>query len=290
VESNGAGVTLASQRWLDHYWRPVNTFGYRDHDVSDVAGKKVVWVVGDSHAAGWGIEDVRDRFADRLAADLGEGWRVITLAKPGWDTRRQIEAALAFPIRPHVIIHTYCLNDAERAAAEAGVRFPQAPTEPASVWARFAVRHSHLTNLAYWRWRSGDAPGNSSQYWDFIQACFVGASWQAHSADLARLLAIYHGHTETVIAMVIPNLLDVEASRPLTAQVERWFEEHGATCIDLSGMLADRAPGELVVNRFDPHASKFVHALIAEKLYSVVKSAADGKANHEMHARSSSSP
>ncbi len=273
VESNGAGATLASQRWLDEYWRPINSLGFRDGEVTadDLAGRRLLWVVGDSYAAGWGIKHPHDRFSDRLAEKLGDGWRVVNIAKPGWDTRRQIEAALAFPHRADAIVHAYCLNDAERAAADAGVRMPHLPTEPSSAILASVIRRSHLANLIYWRWRSWDAQVAAAQYWDFIEKCYAaGPAWDAHESDLQALMQAYRGRTDRIAAFVIPNLLDVESSRPMTAKIEAWFETGGVQCIPLSDHLAGRSPAALVVNRTDPHANEEVHGLIAELLFEAI--------------------
>jgi hypothetical protein len=267
VESNGAGITLASQRWLDRYWHPINARGYRDADVdaAKIAGKKILWVVGDSYAAGWGIENVADRFSDRIAVELGDGWRVFTLAKPGWDTRRQIEAASSFPYRADAIVHAYCLNDAERAAEQTGLRAPAIATLPQSHWGAYLVQHSHLANLIYWRWRTTVEDDYGARYWNFLNQCYAdGASWESHEADLATLLQVYRERTANIVAVVIPNLQDIASSRPMTDTLEAWFVKHGVNCVPLADRLADRQPAELTVNRFDPHASPAVHALIAE--------------------------
>jgi hypothetical protein len=266
TESNGAGDTLASRRWLEKYWKPVNAFGYRDRELdrSELAGKKVVWVVGDSHAAGWGIKAAKDRFSNLLEEKLGTDWRVISISKPGWDTRRECEAAVAFPFRPDVVVHTYCLNDADRAAIEEGLSFLRLDDLAPGCVAEL-VEHSYLANLIYWRWRSRSGREAADRYWDHIRECYASERvWDVHRRDLIALLDVFRRDGASVITVIIPNLRDVDSSRPMTAQVAGFFEEQGVSTIDLASVLAGRNPEELVVNRFDPHANEGVHRLIAE--------------------------
>ena len=74
VYPDGFSYTLASQKRLAEYWKPINSFGYRDieHDLSSLGSKKILFVVGDSFVAGQGIDNPRDRFSDVLAAQLGD--------------------------------------------------------------------------------------------------------------------------------------------------------------------------------------------------------------------------
>ncbi len=270
AESNGAGTTLASQRWLDKYWHPINSFGYRDHEpvAGDLVGKRVVWVVGDSYAAGWGIANPADRFSDRLAEKLGPHWKVFNIAKPGWDTRRQRDAVSRFPYPPDAVVHTYCLNDADRAAEQQALTVPRSSRDRAAGWLKPAIENFHLPNLIYWRTRNWFTDAASTEYWNYVKACYqTPAVWDAHRADLHDLVRAYQDHTPTVVAVIIPNLLDVSSSHLWTAQVADFFEAEGVVPVDLTEPLSGRNPSDLVVNRFDPHANESVHALIAELVF-----------------------
>ncbi|MHC4846604.1 MAG: SGNH/GDSL hydrolase family protein, partial [Planctomycetota bacterium] len=49
--------TFASRLWHERHWKPINSLGFRDveHMGEDHAGKRVLFVVGDSFMAGQGI-------------------------------------------------------------------------------------------------------------------------------------------------------------------------------------------------------------------------------------------
>ena len=82
VSSDAFGHTLASRQWFAKYWKPINSFGYRDieHDLKNLGGKKLLFVVGDSFVAGHGITNPRDRFSDVLGAQLEENWEVFKIS------------------------------------------------------------------------------------------------------------------------------------------------------------------------------------------------------------------
>ncbi|MBI1879239.1 MAG: hypothetical protein HYR94_13645, partial [Chloroflexi bacterium] len=66
--------TLSAQNWMERYWQPINSLGYRDREWTpdEVSGKLKVMVVGDSLAAGLGIENYQDRFSNKLNQLLGD--------------------------------------------------------------------------------------------------------------------------------------------------------------------------------------------------------------------------
>jgi len=55
-------------------------------------GEKIVLVLGDSFAAGQGIELAEERLGNRLGRAFGPGWRVVNVAKNGWCTPDAIDA------------------------------------------------------------------------------------------------------------------------------------------------------------------------------------------------------
>ena len=100
--------------------------GYRDrdHPRAKPAGTYRVVVIGDSVAAGWGVEDTADLFAPRLERLLNEGGRakdggaggryeVLNFAVTGYNTAQQVEtlASRALAFDPDLVIVAYCLND-----------------------------------------------------------------------------------------------------------------------------------------------------------------------------------
>ena len=113
VISDGFNFTLASHRWFEKYWHPINSLGYRDieHSPAEFRDKRVIWVVGDSFVAGQGISRIKDRFSDVLQRNLGDQYLVAIVAQPGWNTADEYRAILSYPHKPKRIILSYLFND-----------------------------------------------------------------------------------------------------------------------------------------------------------------------------------
>ncbi len=81
--SDTFGFTLASRRWAEKYWHPINSFGYRDveHNPTEFGNKKVLLVVGDSLVAGHGIPQIENRFSNILQRNLGGQYVVVNVAE-----------------------------------------------------------------------------------------------------------------------------------------------------------------------------------------------------------------
>ena len=96
VHSDGYGFTLASQLWFQTYWKPINSYGYRDLE-HEWEGSRLLFVVGDSFAAGHGIENISDRFSGVLQEKAGTGWTVAVLAKNDWNLGDEYQALVRHP-------------------------------------------------------------------------------------------------------------------------------------------------------------------------------------------------
>lgn len=139
--SDTFGFTLASQRWEERYWRPVNSFGYRDveHSATDFGNKKVLFVVGDSFVAGHGISQIENRFSNILQRNLGGQYVVVNIAKNGWNTADEYQAILSYPYKPKKIILSYYLNDILGAASTLGYGSPVRVERPQNRTLRFVT-------------------------------------------------------------------------------------------------------------------------------------------------------
>jgi len=125
VQSDGFAFTLSANRWHAKYWKPINSYGYRDYEPE--WGKKTVFVVGDSFAAGAGIRNIDNRLSNVLSQKLGDDWTVTILAQSGWSPDEYLKALQDHQEKPDVIIISYFLNDIVRAAETCGMAVPKIP-------------------------------------------------------------------------------------------------------------------------------------------------------------------
>jgi lysophospholipase L1-like esterase len=281
--------TFASRLWHERHWKPINSLGFRDveHMGEDHAGKRVLFVVGDSFMAGQGIDDPADRCVDLLREQLGEGWSVILVAKPGWHTLNEVEAVDGvieqFGVRPDAVVLAYVLNDIvypEALAASAGLPTIPPPDQlpETGLWAR-AARRSYLVNDLAWQLVLDSAGSGGQQgYWEAIAATYAEpAVWERHAEDLHALVDRCRALGARLTVLVFPNLSDIGMTREATARVAGFFEEQGADAIDLSERFTRSKGTAITVSAQDGHPSRAVHRLLAEMLFPRIESPdADG--------------
>lgn len=268
ARSEGFVQTRAAQRWFARHWGPVNRFGWRDAevDLARLAATRRLFVLGDSFAAGHGVEERADRFADRLLARLGAGWSLVVMADLGWQTGDELEALRRFPLRPSLLVLAHTPNDIEDAAARHGLRFDYAlgTPPPGLAW---LVEGSDLANLLYWRWVRFGSRAKLERYWSFVREAYEKPEIFEDHADALRALAQAAREAGApLVAVVFPDLLDVAGSQDLTARVAAVLRAEGASVLDLGPKLAAREPPDLIVNPLDPHPSAALHAEVAELL------------------------
>lgn len=269
-EPDGFGQTRAAKRWHARHWKPINSGGFRDveHPDSVLRSTRRLVVLGDSFAAGAGVEDVEERFAGVLADDLGEGWSVVVLARRGWSTREQADALARFSPAPHEVVLAYYLNDIEGAAARHGRTFEvDLSVHPSSLAP--LVERSALANLLYWRLRRSRIWRTGRGYADFVYEAFADeAIWRSHRRELERLLAEVRRRGALPVVVLFPHLFDLEGSREPIARLERFFRRTGVPVVDIGSLIreGDWSRGELFAGPLDPHPSPALHRAVAEAL------------------------
>lgn len=263
AQSDGYAVTLAGRRWFAEHWRPINSLGYRDHE-PDWAGERTLLVVGDSFAAGHGVEDVDDLMSGVLARELGDGWNVAIIAKCGWGPREELEALQTLGRAPDWLVVSYYINDVECAARDHGDAPPAQLLRPPPAAVRSLVERSHAVNWFYWRVVRGRF---GTTYWDWLRRAYENETVLAtHLADLQGFVDLAAEVGARLDFVVWPNLDHLAASRPYTDTIVRRLRERGVHVLDLGERFEHRRPEELVVNSLDGHPNPATHAEVARLL------------------------
>lgn len=152
VQTDRFGAMWVSRHWFREHWTPINADGFRDidHPNERLSSKKVLYIVGDSFAAGHGIRDANDRFANIIARELGDAWETVVLAKNGWSTADQLTAVKARSVKPNAIMLSYVFNDIEGAARASGKLSDLSNMHPGP-WSQALIDRSYFADFVYWR-------------------------------------------------------------------------------------------------------------------------------------------
>jgi hypothetical protein len=250
--------TLASMNWKARFWQE-NTLGFRDVEwtAADLQGRTTVVVLGDSFAAGWGVNDPADRFSDVLAARLGQDYAVLNMAISGTSTPEQLDILRAWPFgQPDVVILQYFLNDINYAALRLGL-LPQVPQVPP------LARESWLANFIYW----GITP--QRDYWEWAYPAYDNVGiWEIHRAELDEFAAYAESLGSRLVVVIFPNMADPVGSIAYVDRVAQVFEARGQTDIlRLFDAAAAWPLDELIVSRWDGHPSPAFHRYVGDTLY-----------------------
>ncbi len=264
-QTHGVAGTKASALWVDKYYKPVNSLGYRDREPDLETRKKVVLFIGDSFTAGYGNKYVHERFSDMVAARLDTAvYEVYNLGIPGIDTREEAKRLREFPLRADVIVLAYFFNDIEVAAADHGYSIHLPPLYSGvprllRVW----VDRLYFPNFIYWH-----LPGKSEKILDdFLHKTYLDPSiLQTHLDDLGEIIRYKEENEAEMIAVMIPFLPDLQYSRKFTGPVSDYLDGHGVMVVNLEEEIGRLPVKERVVNNTDSHSSTKTNRIIAHKV------------------------
>lgn len=281
AQSDSLGYTLAARNWFNRYWVK-NSLGYRDIEWTPQLLKErtKIMVLGDSFAAGWGIENKEDLFSYKLGQMLGNDYAVMNVGRAGASTQGEIENALAYPYKPDVIILAFYLNDIDGVAVDKG--FPPLPAARVEVpdILEPLVENSYAANFFYWRIYRLGSQERSTAYWNWLQGRYNDPDvWKAYKELLLSINIYARTEDKQLFVVVFPNLMAVEESRSITSKVVKLYQRQGVPVLDVTNLVEGIDSRYLVVNSVDPHPSKFVHQLVAEALYPMILDSSKKAAN-----------
>jgi lysophospholipase L1-like esterase len=270
-QSHEGDLSKASQIWFAKYWKPITDQGYRDKPKTDADKKQKVLVLGDSFAAGHGLENVEDRFSDRLEQKLGaDKYAVYNLGVSGSDTRDEYNRLAKFPVKPDLLVLEYFPNDIEKAAKDAGLTLGQfQPYEDIKTpGVGSLVMRFYLPNYLYWQFPH--IPPASIT--DFVKKSYTDTTiLNPHLRDLQKIVDYARTHNAPMYVVMVPFLQNLDKSNDYTKPIETFFTQQNIPIVRLSQHLNTIPAEERIVGKNDGHASAKVNALIAEKLYEIMQ-------------------
>lgn len=277
---DGLGFLKVSQKWTDRHVVHNNYF-FRDRDFENDKRPQTIriGVLGDSIAWGGGIENVDDRFSNRLERQLNEaGYQaeVYNLGKPGFDTDGEVGI---FENVRHLnfdfIIWEYFLNDIQPVEKSTGTTIIETNRDlPAYV--AFFTNKSYFLDYLYWKL----TPIHQKTYVQLKQADIAQYKNEEllanHKEKIKNYLQSFKGTNTKIIAVIFPNLLVLEENNYQAEDIHKImtevFEKNKVEVVDLLTELRGKDGTYYMASKFDPHPNEEVHEIAAQKLFEVISS------------------
>ncbi|MBI3590005.1 MAG: SGNH/GDSL hydrolase family protein [Candidatus Melainabacteria bacterium] len=270
IHTDGFGLSLACKHWFKKYYKPLNSFGYRDREWTkdDLKNKSIVLIVGDSLVAGEGIENVSDRFSDILVNKLGAKYAVINVSECGLDTGEEIQHFRNFPYKADLIIWSYYPNDIEGANFKEDYSFSNIDPPKNIDW---LVSSSYFVNYIYWKLTKWKIINSKKNYLIWLKEQFDDPSvWKNHKQELEEIYKLCEAQNSKLLVVLFPILSHIPESQAMLVKINKVFNALNVPVLDISKLISDVKKKELVVSDDDPHPSKKLHKIVAENLYPLV--------------------
>lgn len=271
VTTDAYTFTAMNYHWYNNfYWGHYNSLGYRDHEPLADAQTRIA-VLGDSFAAGHGIDNIDDTFPQLLEQQLGTGYDVNLIANSGWDTDVELGYLESYPYRPNIVILSYYLNDIQylirytSISPDNNFNFPQNPT------LNWIVLNFFVPNYIYYNLLQFTSPTRTTNHTaDMVSAYTDDQYWLPQAERLTQIVHWTQAQDARLIVLLWPQIAMIDDSQPAMQRLQELFEGLGVEVVDMSEPLRAYDTWQLIVNRFDTHPSVLANRLAADALYAAV--------------------
>lgn len=260
-----------SERWVERHWQR-NAVGVRDsieYAPKIQSGKRRVTFIGDSFAAGHGIKNVEDRFANQLRARHPD-WEIHLLANVGLDTQSEINLVRKAAVRGYEfdeVVLVYCLNDVCDLLMAPGQpfegRLPALDQMPP-----WFIRGSYFLDLFYNRYQARQNP-YVRNYFSFVKDGYRGEFWEAQKKRLLELRDLVQAQGGTLKVVTFPffhALGDRYEYRFVHEELDQFWQSNSVPHLDLLPVYAGYSSRQLTVNPYDAHPNELASRLAAEAI------------------------
>ncbi|MFH1319495.1 MAG: SGNH/GDSL hydrolase family protein [Bacteroidota bacterium] len=274
--SFGTSYPLADQNWVRKYWKPINSFGYRDAevDVKLAKSKNNILVIGSSYVAGDGIRNTEDRFSGRLQKKISDNYQVYNLGYCGSDALDEYNRLLEFPVKPDILILSHTTKSINGAVERSKLQTPEyyKVDEGLNAVSAFLIQNSYLLNYVFWKYY-----GTKKLFPQYIEDIEHNAVFfylqeeilSRHLLNLDRFIQYCNQKAIPLIVVSFPALNNGIAFTKMIVNnpIENFFNERGVIYISVYDLVKDLPESKRTINSNDSHPSVLVNKIIAEELY-----------------------
>jgi hypothetical protein len=284
--SDSFNMTNVSKKWFALHVQPQKKFltvnpkthegiWYRDDRAYPEAlrpDQKHVVFFGDSFTFAQGVNDVKDRFSNRvrdvLERDSNGKIVVSNVADAGTDLRwikKLSEEMFENGHKIDTMVYVLCLNDIESYHERHETYYQDLSRHNPQF---FLFRDTYFFNWVYFRLRQFTVPAVSG-YYSFVKDYYSGGPWQFMSAEIADVHRTCQAHGADFRVVIFPFLHNLGPEYPFRdvhRQIVEYCESQHIRALDLEPFLTPSAAKGLTVNRFDAHPNERAHQLAADAL------------------------
>lgn len=268
--TDALAYTRVSQQWMARYCVR-NAAGFRDnieYSARRDLGKRRISFLGDSFTVGHGIKSVEDRFPNILRARHPE-WEVHELGWFGLDTGREfavLQKARDDGYELDQVVLVYCLNDIADLFKDWNAALAEIfADQNRGGWLR---EHSYFFDTIYHRYKAARDP-RISEYYFFVRDGYRGPQWPTQQERLKGIRDYVAANGGRLLVVTFP-FLQAEGENYeyqfVHDQLNQFWQGLGVAHLDLQSVFAGKSPGDLVVNRHDPHPNELANQLAADAI------------------------
>jgi hypothetical protein len=255
--SSGTGSGMASHKWSQQYWKPINKLGYRDLEIDFESKKPTVLFLGDSFTAGQGV--ALDKTFYYIYKTLKPDYYSVNLGKNGSSSKQELQNLnqfLAISKSNHkYLIHQYFGNDIEDYIIRKEVGKNKIY--------HFLGKHSEFINFINTRSYIKEF---SKLYIESLEAAYDNpVILKQHLDDIKTIHNTARVSGMRVVFLAFP-FLDSDISLSLSSKyispLTKFFYENckkGDIFIDVTPIAKEYPASERIVNFMDAHPSEKLH-------------------------------
>jgi hypothetical protein len=273
--TDSLSYTKISRRWYDrHDIR--NHSGFRDdieYFPNIVPGKRRISFVGDSFTAGHGINDIADRFPNRIRRAHPE-WEIHVLGLAGFDTEQELQMLRDLSgngYRLDEVVLVYCLNDVGDMLFDWNMALDKIVKESQNEgWFR---RNSYFLNTMYHRFQASRNP-YIKDYYHSVEEGYRGKFWEWQQRRLAGIYLYVQSQGGHLSVVTFPFLHAVGPGYKFQFvhdELAAFWKQLGVPALDLLSVYSNLPPSKITVNRYDAHPNEFANALAAKQIEEFLK-------------------
>ena len=272
--SHGSGNAYSGKIWMQRYWYPINSLGYRDKEPENK--KNTILFVGDSFTAGWGVKNIEDRFdhqAISLLAKKDNTINSINIGRYGADTKLEFALTKSFinktKIHPKKIVLQFFVNDVDSYIAYDSTCVSQ--SLPTSSVKKTFIDDNYVYSI-YPNSNGVKLPKKCDYAEKLKQIYSVDTLWSKEQIQLDKFTRYCKEKNIPLTILFFPFMEDLNLSKKINAdnRLAQYCKMNQLKFINISPYISRLTRKQRCASIVDAHASALAHKIVGKKIASLL--------------------